>query len=193
MWPKFAICADGMFEAGVPVLYLDLDVMVTGDLTPMIAHIREHGGLHAPQDWPLTHERWFPKLFHEERILHGAVIGFVAGEQNHLYDMVKDRGPDLIKEYRNDQFFFQKHAANRQYFPEPWVLSFKKSLAWHVPTCFFLEASRPPKDCLIVSFHGTPNPQDLIQRPFKRWGSNEKFGFFPVKWVKSYWERYSGE
>jgi hypothetical protein len=191
MWPKFAICAKGMFEPGTVVLYMDVDVMVTGDLAPMIHHISGNGGLHVPQDWHDTHERLFPKLFPSERITHGAVIGFIAGEQDHLYEMVKDRGADLIQEYGNDQVLFHNHGYKRQYLPKGWVLSFKKSLAWHFPTSMVLQPSRPPRDCMIVSFHGQPNPQDLTQGPFKRWGSPEKFGYFPVRWIKDYWTRYS--
>ncbi|WP_043700068.1 hypothetical protein [Yoonia vestfoldensis] len=191
MWPKFAICAKDMFPAGTTVLYMDVDVQVTGDLAPMLQHITDHGGLHVPQDWHDTHERWFPKLFANERITHGAVIGLIAGEQDHLYDMVKNRGADMIKEFGNDQVVFHNHGYKRQYLPKGWVLSFKKSLAWHFPTSLFLQPSRPPSDCMIVSFHGQPNPQDLIQAPFKKWGSPEKFGYFPVRWIKDYWARYS--
>lgn len=81
MWPKFAICAKGMFPPGTPVLYMDVDVLVTGDLAPIIDHIRNNDGLHVPQDWHDTHERWFHRLFPNERITHGAVIGFIAGHR----------------------------------------------------------------------------------------------------------------
>ncbi len=191
IWPKFAICAKDMFTPETPILYLDVDVLVTGDLAPLIAHVTTNRGLQVPQGWHNTHERWFPRLFPAERITHGAVIGLIGGEQDHLYDMVKDRGADLIEEYGNDQVVFHNHGAKRQYLPNGWVLSFKKSLAWHFPTSLFLQPSRPPADCMIVSFHGTPNPQDMTQRPFKRGGSPEKFGYFPVKWIKDYWTRYS--
>jgi hypothetical protein len=91
---------------------------------------------------------------------------------------------------KNDQNFIHNNAVQLHHWPEGWVLSFKKSLAWHFP----VNLMRPvpyPSDAYIVAFHGLPNPEDLAQRPFKRWGSPEKFGYMPVRWVKNYWKKHA--
>lgn len=191
MWPKLAIFKHDFFESGTPILYMDVDVVLNGDLAPVFEHIRSNPGMHTTKDWHDTHERWFPKLFPHERITHGAVLGFTAGEQDHLYELIKDRGPDVIDEWGDDQPFIHHQAVNQRYFPEEWILSFKKSLAWHLPVSLLKEPSQPPESCKIVSFHGRPNPQECTQKPFKRWGNGEKIGFFPVSWVKRYWNKYN--
>lgn len=191
MWPKLAVFKHDFFESGTPILYMDVDVVLNGDLAPVFDHIRSNSGMHTTKDWHDTHERWFPKLFPHERITHGAVLGFTAGEQDHLYDLIKDRGPDVIDEWGDDQPFIHHQAVDQQYFPEEWILSFKKSLAWHLPVSLLKEPSQPPESCKIVSFHGRPNPQECTQKPFNRWGNGEKIGFFPVSWVKRYWNKYN--
>jgi len=69
------------------------------------------------------------------------------------------------------------------------MISFKKDCAFHFPVNLVRPIRRP--DAFVVIFHGIPNPEDMVQGPFKRWGSPEKFGYFPVRWIKDYWTRYS--
>ncbi|MDA1155741.1 MAG: hypothetical protein O2873_13545, partial [Proteobacteria bacterium] len=85
--------------------------------------------------------------------------------------------------------FILHHAHDRQHWPIGWMISFKKDCAFHFPVNLVRPIRRP--DAFVVIFHGTPNPEDMVQGPFKRWGSPEKFGYFPVRWIKDYWTRYS--
>lgn len=189
MFPKLSVFRAGLFEPGTPVMMVDVDVVVLQDLAPMVDHVIREGGLHIIADWPDTLERWFPRWIHVERLSNSSVVGFIAGEQDHLFEDFKDQDGQIIKAERNDQEFIHRHCHNRKFWPEGWVLSFKKSLAWHFPVNLVRPIARPTG--YIVAFHGTPDPEALAQGPFKRWGSPEKFGYFPVKWVKKYWDRYA--
>lgn len=191
MWPKLAVFQPDLFPDGTPVMMLDVDVVVTSDLTPMVQHVRDHGGLHIIHDWHDTHERWFPRLFPKERKSNSSVVGFIAGGQTQIWDQFKDADWDTLAAYKNDQIFIHHMAEDRQFWPAPWVLSFKKSLAWHVPVNFF-RAVPYPDDAYIVAFHGTPNPEDLAQQRGTRWGTPEKFGYSPVPWVAEYLSKYRG-
>ena len=189
MWPKLSIFAPGLFEKGTPVLMLDVDVVVVKDLSPLIARIQQSNALHIMQEVPDTLPRLFPKTFGKPLKSNSSVVGFVAGTQNHIFESFADKTYAELSKFRNDQNYIHAHAKDRQSWPIGWMLSFKKSLAWHFPVNLVRPVPYP--DGYIVIFHGTPNPEDMTKGPFKRWGSAEKFGYFPVSWIKKYWNDYS--
>ncbi|MCK0120097.1 hypothetical protein MWU61_06075 [Loktanella sp. F6476L] len=189
MWPKLSAFAPGIIAPGTPVIMVDVDVVVLQDLTPLFDHIKRKGGLHIIQEIPDTLPRMFPSMFGKPLMSNSSVVGFVAGTQDHLFEMFHDKTYDQLREFRNDQNFIHYHAKDKQSWPLGWMLSFKKSLAYHFPLGLFRPIARP-KDAYIVIFHGKPNPEDMTKGAFTRWGSNEKFGYFPVKWIKEYWQKY---
>ncbi len=193
MWPKLCIFKPDLFAAGTPVLMMDVDIVVLRDLTPILVKLPNEGGVHLIADWPDTLERWFPKMFYKERRSNSSFVGFIVGEQTHIWTAFKDAKSEyLFAQARNDQDFIHFRAKNRVAWPLGWALSFKKSLAYHVPMNFCRKIRRPD-DAYVVAFHGKPDPKELAQAPFKRWGSPEKFGYFPVKWVETYWNKYAGD
>jgi hypothetical protein len=191
MWPKLSVFKPGMFEPGTPVMLLDLDLVITRDLAPVLEHLRREGGLHIIHDWHDTHERWFPKWFPNERRSNSSVVGFIAGEQAQIWDAFHDKPWDILRPQINDQEFIHRHAENRHFWPDGWMLSFKKSLAFHFPVNLLREPSRPPEGSFIVCFHGRPDPEDCAGPPFRLWSGGEKFGFFPVSWIKRYRKAYA--
>jgi len=188
-WPKLSIFAPGLFSVGTPVILMDVDVVVLGDLMPMIDRITETPGLHIIHNWPNAPEQWFPKLFNTNKRSNSSVVGFVAGQQDDIWNAFHEAEFAALDRERNDQEFIHNRANNRFYWPDGWVLSFKKNVAWHFPLNLFLSISRP--EGLIVCFHGKPDPHDLAGPPFRFWGTKGKFGFFPVRWVKEYWLKYA--
>jgi hypothetical protein len=188
-WPKLAVFAPNLFPAGTPVILVDVDVVVVGDLMPMIDRIVERPGLHIIHNWPNKLEQWFPRLFNTNKRSNSSVVGFTAGGQGGIWDAFASSEFSELDRERNDQEYIHNRAENRQYWPDGWVLSFKKNVAWHFPLNLFLPVPRP--DAYIVCFHGKPDPHDLAGRPFQFWGSKGKFGFFPVRWVKEYWLKYA--
>lgn len=189
MWPKLATFKPGLFAPGTPVLMMDVDVVVIRDLTPLIDRVRDVPGLHIIHDWHDTHERWFPRLFPRMRKSNSSVVGFIAGTQDQIWQAFHKAGTLAALGVGNDQLFIHDHATDRHYWPDGWVLSFKKSLAWHMPVNI-LRAVPYPADAFVVAFHGVPNPQDLAQPKGTRWGTPEKFGYSPVPWVADYLSRY---
>lgn len=188
MWPKLCAFAPGLFEKDTPILMLDVDIVVLDDLQPFIDRIRATPGLHISSDFPDTLPRLFPKLFGKPPASNSSVVGFLAGTQTHLFTDFKDKRRSDLIEYKNDQNFIHEKATDRQHWPHAWVHSFKRSCVYHFPVNLIRGVPKPKGH--IVIFHGTPNPQDLIGPGFKRWGTGEKFGFFPVSWIKDYWDAY---
>ena len=189
MWPKLCAFAPGLIAPGTPVLMMDVDVVVLKDLTPLFDRLRQKGGLHIIREIPDTLPRLFPNKFGKPLLSNSSVVGFVAGTQDHLFEMFHDKTFSEICEFRNDQNFIHYHAKDRQSWPIGWMLSFKKSLAFHFPVNLVRPIRRP--EGYVVIFHGIPNPEDMTKGHFKRWGSPEKFGFHPVSGIKAYWQKYS--
>jgi len=187
MWAKLCAFAPGLFEDGTPVLMLDVDIVLLDDLAPMIERVTEVPGLHISLDFPDTLPRLFPKLFGKPLASNSSVVGFLAGTQTHLFESFKDKQREDLA-HRNDQDHIHHLSHGRQHWPEGWIHSFKRSCVYHFPVNLLRGVPKPSGK--IVIFHGTPNPEDLIGPGFKRWGTNEKFGFFPVPWIKAYWEKY---
>ena len=190
MWAKLCAFAPGLFPDGTPVLMLDVDIVLLDDLRPFVDTIRTKPGLHISRDFPDTLPRLFPKWFGKPLQSNSSVVGFLAGTQTHLFEDFKDKTLADLRSTRNDQNYIHSAATDRHHWPDNWVLSFKRSCVYHFPVNLIRGVPKPQGR--IVIFHGTPNPQDLIGPGFKRWGTNEKFGFFPVKWVQAYWHKYGG-
>lgn len=191
MWPKLTAFAPGLFAPGTPVIMMDVDVVILRDLTPLIDRLNALGGLHIMKEIPDTLPRLFPRLFGKPLWSNSSVVGFIAGAQEHVFEAMKDKGYAELQGMRNDQNFIHLHAADLHHWPEGWILSFKKSLVYHFPVNL-VRPIRQPEGYVII-FHGKPNPEDLTKGPFKRWGTPEKFGYFPVRWIKEYWSHYSRE
>lgn len=189
MWPKACAFAPGLFDTGTPVLMLDVDVVITKDIQPFFDTLIRAGGLHIMKEIPDTLPRLLPRIFGKPLMSNSSVVGFVAGTQTHLYEMCATKTYAELRPIGNDQNLIHHNATDLHHWPAGWVLSFKKSLVFHFPVNLIRGVPRPSGH--IVIFHGVPNPEDLVGPNFKRWGTPEKFGFFPVRWVKSYWNTHS--
>jgi len=188
MWPKLCAFAPNLFSPGTPILMMDVDVVIVKDLSPLFDRIAESDALHIIEEIPDTLPRLFPKTFGKPLLSNSSVVGFVAGTQEHIFEQFRNCTHSDLSEFRNDQNFIHYHATDRRHWPLGWMLSFKKSLAWHFPMNLLRPVPYPGG--FVVIFHGAPNPEDMTKGAFERWGTAEKFGYFPVKWIKSYWLAY---
>lgn len=194
MWPKLAAFKPGLFADGTPVLLLDVDVLIVRDLGPLVDRIRETGAVHTIQDWPGLIERWANRPGASTRGSNSSVTGFVAGSEDavRVWEAFRDRAfAELTLIAGNDQLFLDAVCQDRRFWPVDWVPSFKKTLCKVRLRTLFGIVDYPSRG-FIVAFHGKPNPEDLVQPRFRRWGSNEIFGYFPVSWVRAYWQKYAG-
>jgi hypothetical protein len=197
MWPKLSVFKPGLFALGTPVLLLDVDVVVLSDPGVMFDRLAKAGGIHTIHDWPRTTELWLRRDPWALRRSNSSAVGFVAGEQNAIWEAFHNSTHDELRAIAgNDQAFIHAVGVNQQYWPHAWTPSFKKTLCrggpWRIPARILGRVPLPP-DAVMVIFHGKPDPADLARPPLTRWGSPETFGYFPVPWVREYWRHYSRE
>ena len=191
MWPKLVMFQRSVFPDDDLVLYVDLDVMITGGLEPLVERVLKRGGLHIIREWNPTLYNVVPTPLRPDRGSNSSVVGFIPGEQRHIWDrFIPDPDGNFVR-HRNDQRFINAHATGKQYWPGSWCQSFRRSCVWHYPVNRIFPTPTLPRSARILVFHGRPNPTELLGPSGRRWGTKWKFGTEPVPWVQDYWARHS--
>lgn len=192
MWPKLMLTGEGVLEPGTPVLFLDLDLMVTGDLGPFLDSVAREGGLWIIREWNPALLKLLPVALRPDRGGNSSVVAWIAGEQDHIArDFAADPAAGRAA-FGNDQAYLTARARGRRYWPYAWCASFKRHCVWYWPLNLVMRHPQPPRWARVVVFHGKPDPTDLIDADSRRrWGGRRKFGFGPVPWVREYWNTYA--
>lgn len=188
-WPKLSIFAPGVLPPDEPALYLDLDVLVRSNLDPFFEQIRSKPGLHVLREWNPTLWNALPYQLRPDRGVQGSILGFIPRDHGYIYEQfMADTAIPLS--YPLDQDFLTENVTKRTYWPISWTASFKWHCMKYYPLNLLFPKIREPKQAKIVVFHGKPRPVDVVPLGNYRWGTNRKFGYGPVNWVRDYWLRY---
>lgn len=192
-WPKIALFAPGMFADDEIVLYLDIDVMVTGPLAPFFRLVEEQPGFHTLREWNPALLKLLPPALRPVRGSQGSVYVWRAGMQTHLFHAFRANAAHVKQTYWSDRFFLPLLAVSPHYLPYDLCASFKRHCVWYWPLNLLTGAPKPPGWGSVLVFHGSPTPSALLDPdPRRRWGARRKFGYGPVPWVREYWARYGG-
>lgn len=184
-WLKLAVFRAGLHDLEGPVLFLDLDVLVTGALDPFFEHDPDRRLL-IIRDWLPRGQRLYRR---RGRIGNSSVFRFVAGGQAQILERFEADPAAAFASFRNEQRFLSAHAEDLAWWPEAWCRSYKRHCRMPFPLSAFLRP-RIPAGARVVAFHGWPKPHDLAgpdtpaplpDRPAR-----------PVSWVADYWRRHGG-
>ncbi len=191
-WPKVALFKEGVFADDEIVLYLDLDVLVVGDLKPFIDLVRDKPAFYTLREWNPALVRLLPLSMRPDRGSQGSVYVWRAGEQRHVFADFASRVEEVRASYWSDRFYLPAVAKNPQYLPHDWCLSFKNHCLTPWPLNLVRPAARLPERARIIVFHGKPRPMDVMGPSGQRWGSKRRSGDQPVVWVRDYWLKHGG-
>lgn len=152
-WSKLELFRPGLFPGSSRVLYIDLDVVIVGELEPLFEHPGALVAMRAPHRGKTSYEG-------EKRVTKGLNSGTLAwtpGEQTEaLYTAFH---PRFIKELRGDQDWITEQVSKPAFFPKEWFCRLQ-----HCP-------KGPPEECRIV--HVMPWKNDVAVHKFawvrKRW------------------------
>jgi hypothetical protein len=129
-WAKINLFEPGRFQGRV--LYLDLDVTVTGDLDDLADH---EGAFCIMRD---------PNI---QLSFNSSVMAWDAGAADHLYlDFIPDHHIPQLR--RGDQQWITEQKPEAHTFPRDWLVSYKRALRnndW-------------PDDMRVCVYHGRPKP-----------------------------------
>lgn len=171
-WRKIALYNPALGLTGT-CLYLDLDVVIVGDLRPLL------------QDWegqPRFIKNWVGKKTARKPLydkINSSVVlfeGSQCGEVFHKYlaDPLK-----ALRTYPGDQgFTYECLSARGTFFPPQLCVSFKKHCLPRFPLNLILPPAIPPGASIVI-FHGHPDPDEAARGhykgPIRRWNRSPKW------------------
>lgn len=200
IWPKSQLWNEKLADLSGPVLFLDLDIVITGNLDAFF----EYG---EPDDVILAPNPSNPL----ERLGQTSVYRFPVGKLKPILDKFAENPKDIAESYKYEQRYVTRNAPGGiKLWPRSWVAHFRR----HCRRPFPLNYVFPPKlskSNKIVIFPGDLHPEDAINGVYFRErpvhlsplehlkaglrGDRQRGGLFthlrhyilPTPWVKDKW------
>lgn len=164
-WRKVSLFSPDLADLDPPALFLDLDILITGNLAPFFDH---------PGKFCII-ENWTTR---GKRIGNSSVFRFEPGAHINVYEKFMSDPQKIMSTIDNSQTFTSRNVGELTWWPEEWVRSFKfHCLPWG-PLRLLRPASLPA-GTRIVAFHGRPKMADAHRG---RW-PGKAYGFRPVTWI----------
>ena len=177
-WYKLYLFKQNFYGLEGQVLFLDLDVVITGPLDSLV-HYSENKLCISEDERPGDY--------------NSSVMCFKLGSMSYVWESFWHQREKIIKTLHGDQDWIQQVCVDAIIYPKPLIVSFKydchsrakfgggkvgrwlRNKGWFKPT----KQSRVPPNTLIVLFHGKPDPEDVMD------SSYDKYRHSP--WIKEYW------
>ncbi len=192
-WPKAALWGKELFGLEGVALFVDLDVVITGNLDDFFS-------FGSPDDVVLA--RNWVKPF--ERIGQTSIFRFPIGKHHYLLDNFRKDPQRIADRYQFEQrYVTQCVEGGVKFWPRGWVRHFRLSCLGPWPLRY-LRSARLPAGARVVIFPGWSDPGDaLVGRSKTRWEhlkrirSDERVGnswykhirrlVLPCPWVAEHW------
>lgn len=166
-WPKSRLWGEKLGDLEGPVLFMDLDVVVTGNLDDMF----EYG---EPDDVILSRN---PVRLHE-RMGQTSVFRFPVGKLAPIQEIFRRDPQGTAEKYQWEQRFVTRTAPGGiKLFPRKWVRHFRRHSMPLFPLNYFL-VPRLERGTKIVIFPGGLHPQHAIDGG---WKSPKSSGISPAR------------
>ena len=181
-WLKLALFEDGLADLRGAALYLDLDIVISGQLDDLFDW---HPGRRCIiRDW----ERWHQRISRRHGLPgNSSVFRFEAGQSGEVLEKFYSEKDQALSRYRvvSGQRYLTEAMGGPDWWPSDWVVSFKRNCIPPVPLNFF-RVSKVPPNARIVVFHGHPNPHEAIAgyrslRPHRN--------TLATPWIEEFWHR----
>lgn len=180
VWRKISLFSPELADLG-RVLFIDLDMMIMGNLNPFFDTINGCRFLNVGDSW-----RPHPTNQHQE--VGTGVFSFDVSANIHVLDTFNKNRDSHMQRWPNEQAFVGAHADTPSYWAEGLVLSFKRHLCFRYGKGVFAKLAPPPVDTAIVAFHGRPRPIDTMEKPI--WGAFPHLHIGQPQWIKQYRLKY---
>lgn len=175
-WRKISLWQSPLLDLEGDVLFLDLDVVITGSLDEFFDF--EPGRYCVAKNWSE------PEL----EVGNTSVYRFPVGRMTYIFDEFNRDGERFLARYRNSQKYISGEAKDMVFWPSEWCVSFKHSLLPRWPLNFVLTPKLPP-DTKVVAFTGKPDPDEARdgrwpeKRAWKRLYKHVR----ATPWISDHW------
>jgi hypothetical protein len=174
-WRKLALWSPQLGVEG-EILFLDLDVVITGPLDPFFDF--SPGKLCLIRNW--TQE--------SDGIGNSSVMRFRAGAAPHLFEKFQRDAIAMSFKCVNEQMYITKESGlPLAFWPADWCPSFKHMLIPRFPANLWREPLLPV-DARIVIFTGHPRPHEALSGDWPApWSKKHYKSIRPVHWIGDHW------
>lgn len=186
-WPKLCVFASDLYGLSGRALFIDLDMVIWGNIDPFFDYAAPFVTTDMGEDW-----RPNPSGVHQPEA-GTCIFAFDLGRESQVLDrFVADRAK-AVSEHVIEQVWVGANASSMDYWPNGWVISFKRWLRQPIGRDLWLEPKRPPEGAKVLAFHGKPRPITLIRSKYGFWDELPHLGRGRVKWMADYWTRHGGK
>ena len=171
-WNKLATLAEGIGGLQGQVVFLDLDVVITGSLDDFFE---------LPGEFLIIRD----SKFRTKPIGNSSVYRFEIGRFASVLDDFVKNFDWVRKNFRNEQAYLSyaiHKLGHLQFWPDGWCPSFKYHCMKPWPMGLFKDPELPA-GAKIVIFHGHPLPDEAINGVTTKWIRPVR----PTAWVADYW------
>ena len=180
VWPKLSLFSPELSGLG-RVVFIDLDMMVVGDLSPFFEPTS--GAVFQNMG-----DSWRPEPKNDERETGSCIFSYDPGAERNVLDVFLADKAGAMSRWQNEQDFVGDHVSNASYWPDGLVVSFKRHLCHRYGAGLFVRPMPPPRTASIVAFHGTPRPMETMEKLI--WGPFPHFHFGKAPWISKYFYEF---
>lgn len=176
-WRKIALTQRTVGDLSGQVLFLDLDVVVTGSIDAFFDF--------SPDATYCVIENWTQM---GSGIGNTSVFRLEIGAHPEVYATLMADPGGTVARHPNSQTFKSRTIASKTFWPAPWCVSFKHSLLPPFPLNW-LRTAPLPADCKVVCFTGFPNPDHARDGvwPERVWYKRIKKHVRATPWIADHW------
>ncbi|MBW5290002.1 MAG: glycosyltransferase [Candidatus Ruthia sp. Asou_11_S2] len=172
-WRKLTVFKQDLGGLSGPTLFLDLDIVVVGNLDGFFTH---------PGDFLIAHDKKNPKKIEG----NSSIFRFEIGQHSEILSYFKQNSELVQSEVRHEQAYLSREMYKQdklRYWPDEWVPSFKYRCCPSWIKSWF-QAPFIPKGAKVILFHGLPNPPEAIIGRSGKWYRHIQ----PSPWIEKYWK-----
>lgn len=175
-WRKLSVWQENVADLEGDVLFLDLDLLVTGPLGEMFDH--EPGRYCVIENWTQL----------GEGVGNTSVFRFRAGSHPEVYEQFAKNPGAILSSYRIEQHYISTLIPDPVFWPREWCLSFKHSIVPPFPINW-IKSPDLPAGTRIAVFTGRP---DIDEAARGHWPAPWYKKFYrharPARWIAEHWQ-----
>ena len=175
-WRKLVLWQDKLAGLSGDVLFLDLDLVITGSLDEMFDY--EPGRFCVIENWTQP----------GSKIGNTSCFRWRVGTHTHIFDKLETEQERILSTYRIEQVYISREVSDMVFWPKLWCASFKHSLLPKWPLNFF-KTPKLPAETKIVAFTGKPDQDEAlvgdwpVKANWKRLYKHVR----PTPWISDHW------
>ena len=177
-WRKLSVWKYPLAELKGDVLFLDLDLVITGNLDRFFDF--KPGCYCVMENWTQL----------GKNIGNTSCFRFHVGRHYDIFEKFEKNPEKYWKKYHIEQIYLSNEIRDQVFWPESWCKSFKHNLLPKWPFRLW-QPAKLPKETSIVAFTGKPDPDDVIKGkwPVKKFQIYKKIykQLKTPKWVIENW------